>query len=932
MCATGTRFAIMDGDESYRGSSSEPMPWQFDSLGTLGQSGLGSMEGKFKLILSSSTNSNISDENVTGIRIYTASLDPANDDYIANVLNTDPAMFQRENHLLYAEFPVENELATVSWEPHAVGLLSGSAASDESVYFSSLSMEERFGRFDTRYTTPRTPSIISQPFGETEYDLFHFETISDGAVANTAYKISISNIKRSSDKGNPWGTFTVEVRDFSDTDKDKRVLEQYTQCDLNPASENYVARKVGDYRLRYYHDSESVRERELLVQGRYPNQSNRIRIVMNVNVEDRKIPSSVIPFGFRGVPVLKTNDTLTDSTRYALSETGGRSATGTKIAHPTRHNAAAADRDPRLSLTAVGYNAVAANNPQGPSTVASMAWEGVTGFADNHLGLALTGSIVPPIPFRFKVTKGAVKPDTSVPGVAGSQELVDGSYYWGVMFQRIQSSGSGDNGTTTDPSLKSNGGGGQNKLIANYSKLLGLKNMGALVTGSAADHFHHNKFTLARVALMNELSGRSVLSAVTAELTGTAKSHMLEAAYIRNGRPNPLNLSVSDGLKTDRITLGTLTTLTASATYNRFAGYAKFSTFFYGGWDGTNILDKDMASMNDRGCSSESGGRASVASPSTDTDLDIGLHGDNTFGKGSDNSIVASYKEAANIMANQYNTRVNIVTVPGIRESAITDYVGTKVKEYSKAIYIMDMASYDDDKNRLFDSSAERPSVDQTVKKFDGRGLNNNYVATYFPDVTIEDEDNSRRVRVPASIAAIGALAYNDYLRYPWFAPAGFNRSGLSFVTATRTRLNSKDRDDLYEARINPIATFPNSGFVIFGQKTLQNFRSALDRVNVRRMLLEVKRQIVDVALKIVFEANTPETRAKFVAQVTPILSTIQSQEGIDKFKVIMDDSNNTAADAEANRLNGQIILVPTRAVEFIAMDFIITNSGVEFE
>ena len=136
----------------------------------------------------------------------------------------------------------------------------------------------------------------------------------------------------------------------------------------------------------------------------------------------------------------------------------------------------------------------------------------------------------------------------------------------------------------------------------------------------------------------------------------------------------------------------------------------------------------------------------------------------------------------------------------------------------------------------------------------------------------------------------------------------------------------------MYETRINPIASFPDGGFVIFGQKTLQQAKSALDRVNVRRMLLEVKRIVSDIANGLIFEQNTPVTRQRFIDSTKPRLARIQSNQGIDSFRVIMDSSNNTAEDAEQNRLNGRIVLVPTRAAEFIAIDFIITNSGVSFE
>jgi phage tail sheath protein FI len=277
-------------------------------------------------------------------------------------------------------------------------------------------------------------------------------------------------------------------------------------------------------------------------------------------------------------------------------------------------------------------------------------------------------------------------------------------------------------------------------------------------------------------------------------------------------------------------------------------------------------------------------------------------------------------------------TRINILAIPGIRDSFVTDRAADRTRDYSQAIYLMDIPSYTDGDVRIFDGDDLRPNVEKTRAKMDSRAVDNNYAAAYFPDVSMIDDRNGNPVKVPASIAALAALGFNDSVAYPWFAPAGFNRAALSNVVNVATRLNSADRDNLYDSRVNPIASFPQAGFVIFGQKTLQQARSALDRVNVRRMLLEVKRLVSSVATKLVFEQNTPGTRAKFISQVTPLLATIQSQQGVDQFRVIMDDSNNTVDDVESNRLNGRIVLVPTRAVEFIAIDFIITNSGVSFE
>jgi phage tail sheath protein FI len=334
-----------------------------------------------------------------------------------------------------------------------------------------------------------------------------------------------------------------------------------------------------------------------------------------------------------------------------------------------------------------------------------------------------------------------------------------------------------------------------------------------------------------------------------------------------------------------------------------------------------------MSELNDRASSSDSGGKAVSG-----VDSRINMPSTYTPGLAAENNTVVAYRTGGKILTDELASRVNIITIPGIRDSFITDYVSERTRDYSKAIYLMDIPAYDSSNNRLYTDSTSRPAVRNTAEAFESRAIDNNYVASYFPDVIINDEDNNRAVSVPASVVALGALGFNDSVAYPWFAPAGFNRGALENVLNTKVRLTTADRDTLYEAKINPIANFPNGGFVIFGQKTLQQAQSSLDRVNVRRMMLEVKRIVSDVALKIVFEQNTPSTRARFVSQVTPLLATIQSQQGIDQFKVIMDSSNNTQLDVEQNRLNGRIVLVPTRAVEFIAIDFIVTNAGVSFE
>lgn len=793
----------------------------------------------FKLIISSTLGTAFGNaDGLPGLKIYSASMDPTSDDYFGKLLNTDPDKFVEAQHLLYADFAVDYELATVT----SVAVLSGSDVTSANSGEATFPMRDAFGHFDTRYRAPKTTWFISQPFGRTEHNLFYFEALDDGEFANTLYKVSISNIRASIDESNPYGTFTVLIRAWDDTDTNQKVLEQFSNCTLDPYADNYVAKVIGDRKVYFNFDAESELERRLVNSGKYPNNSNLVRVVMNESVDKALTPVKSLPFGFRGPELLKTNDTLTDS-----------------------------------AASSYRLGGVVTNS--------------------------LTASILPPLPFRFKVTRGEVKTSGFV-GNPGPTELSNGSFYWGVKYER-----------TTDP-LNSNIISEKNNLLEAYSKMLGLSKLDVLVTGSGADTLNNNKFTLAKVALSN--------GALT-DLTASINEHMREAAYMRDAVLDTTDYTVNDPiLASRRLTFGTLAAQTSSVDFNRFTQYMKFTNMMYGGFDGVNTLDRDARRLNDKASSFDTGGGA-------DTNYVAPGLAYNPNGTGATNNTVASYLAAANIMLNPMVSSINIIAAPGIRETYVTDQILAKTKSYGLALYLLDMAMYDDTTTRLFDDSTSKPDVDKTMAQFSSRGIDNSYAATYFPDVMINDDVNNRRVKVPSSVTAMAALGLNDRVAYPWFAPAGFNRAALDFVKNIQVRLSSDDRDALYDARINPIATFPRQGFVIFGQKTLQMKKSALDRVNVRRMLLEIKRVIVGVASKLVFEQDTQALRDKFNEEAGAFISLVQVQQGIEKFKIIMDDTNNTQEDKDLNRLNGRILVVPTRSIEFISIDFIITQTGVSF-
>jgi len=210
-------------------------------------------------------------------------------------------------------------------------------------------------------------------------------------------------------------------------------------------------------------------------------------------------------------------------------------------------------------------------------------------------------------------------------------------------------------------------------------------------------------------------------------------------------------------------------------------------------------------------------------------------------------------------------------------------------------------------------------------------GTDSSYAATYWPWLQTIDPDLGGQVWVPASTMMLGVYAFNDNAGEPWFAPAGLSRGGLSTVIRAERNLTNGNRNTLYEANVNPIATFPNTGVVVFGQKTLQKKASALDRVNVRRLLIALKNYISQIADNLVFEQNTIATRNNFLSQVNPYLESVQQRQGLYAFKVVMDDSNNTPDVIDRNQLVGQIYLQPTKTAEFIYLDFNILPTGATF-
>ena len=514
----------------------------------------------------------------------------------------------------------------------------------------------------------------------------------------------------------------------------------------------------------------------------------------------------------------------------------------------------------------------------------------ITGQSGGFLDLtALRKVNEPPVPFRKKVTDGVIDSAT---------ELANSSFYWGVQFEHVELITKPNASTLKNKSIESFA-----KYFPNFSTVTGSVVVGDN-TGTAdtaangildADRFCNNIFSLERIQV------------VTGSSTRADVRQWAEAVYVRNG-----NIESNAANKTRAFS-----TVDLLETTNR--QFAKFTMFLQGGFNGVNLFDRDESNL-----------------------LNNAVSSDMIYGNGrllNEGPNVKAYTKAVDIMQNTTNVDIQLLAIPGIRHPIITDYTTIAVEDRFDALYIMDIEQYDEDgtsaENEIRNDS-QITSVSNTISSFRDRSLDSSFAAAYFPDINYSAPDGVN-LYVPPSVLVLGAMALNDAVGHPWFAPAGNTRGALPQVALeARVRLKDGDLDSLYDERINPLVAFvgavksgqnPPSGLVIWGQKTLQLAASSLDRVNVRRLLIEIRRQVRDIAQTILFEPNREATLARFSAAVTPRLQRIQALAGLERFRVIIDSSTTTQSDVENNTVRGKIFVQPTKSIEFVSLDFVVANN-----
>ena len=763
----------------------------------------GGVDKQFKMIIKGAAGTNTTSS-------YVFNFNENDSRYIRKVFNTNP---QRTNTTI-ANTPVYYWLGETFDRHLAANVTSANTfAAVVEIKSSSAGGDDYLAPLQAA----QTPAIISNRPGIAvdPVDLMTFHALGEpGDWSNRNIKVSIQDIVRSTNDSTEYGTFSVVLRHLSDSDNVVRVIEQFNNCDLNPDSLNYVARKIGD---RYEEWSED--ERRYVQRGDYNSNSSYIRVAVASDVAAKLTDPTLLPFGWRGI--VKYNDEESVSSWDQATS------------NPAEDNWITAS----AGLTAPAY------------TLATTGSTFVFGALANANAF-YSASVLYPVPeLRVSASAGNLSNNTDA--------------YFG--YQTTKTAG----GTVFDTSnidlLRPRGG-----MVAN---MFAVANSGAE---------RSMLFTLDDVA-----QGVGSINGVW-----VSGSH---AATTANGAP-----------------FGSYTYASGAVSGVLDAGYDRFTVPMYGGFDGTSVLEMDPFSN-----------RVFPASPT-----DRNSYTFNTI------------RRAIDSVADPEVVQMNVASMPGLTNEGLTTNLVRTCEERADALAVIDLpngyAPREDAKAAVRNNSAS--TIRQAVNGLRARGLNSSYGCTFYPWVRARDAVNGALVWLPPSVAAIGTFSSSQRKTQVWFAPAGFNRGGLSDGAAgipvidVAHQLRRKDRDDLYAANINPIAKFPAEGIVIFGQKTLQVTPSALDRINVRRLMIFVKKRISQMAATILFDPNVKTTWARFTSQVEPFLANVKTSFGLSDYKVVLDETTTTAELIDRNILYAKIFLKPTRAIEFIAIDFNITRTGASFD
>ena len=797
-------------------------------------------------------------EGQDGNQSFTASVnfDDTSDKYIRKVLNTNPALTNtaittaanKKTYWLgetYDRFlqdtvgDASNAAATAC----AVILPLGSGSYLKHSMLGGLA-NSKTGWFFAQHLDP-DPTAYS-PLNMQK--LFRFQSLDSGEWNQNNLKISVQDVKYPTNDFTEYGTFTVLIRKMEDNDKAVKVVERYSNINLNPSSKNFIARAIGD-RYRTWDDT----ERRYRVYGDYENKSRFVRVELNEAVLAGRHDAQCLPFGVYGPPRFKafqvhsgSKDPVIFSMHTMAVNASTSSFARTAGAHGDRRH-----MDYEGGMLWVGSTDRVGT---GSNFEFIQAGEngGTLGYGTQYVSYA--GHKAPASQDTVPFTASFLFPETAVRSSSLEQKVTNAKKaYWGYDSTKF-----GDNNIRYDKS---------NVDVLRAAPLDLSNDSIGLFDDSAY-------FEYSWIFSLDDLGDSST------GVVYSSGSRGIEASLTTGSWKNVLDL-----------------------------GYDRFTSPLYGGFDGLDITEQDPFN-NTRMGTSETTSYA-----------------------------FNSVKRAVDSCADPEEVEFNIMTAPGITKTAITDQIMAVCEDRGDSLAIVDLEGGFTPPHENTDAIEDRlGSVITTVNSLNDRKLNSSYACAYYPWVQIKDTVNDTQLWVPPSVVALGTLSNSQKKSELWFAPAGFTRGGLTQgaagvpVLQARERLRSEERDKLYDANINPIATFPAEGIIVFGQKTLQVTPSALDRINVRRLLIYLKKEVSKIAATTLFEPNVQVTWDRFLGKVNPFLESVKTRLGLTDYKVVLDETTTTTELIDRNILYAKVFLKPARAIEYIALDFTITNSGAAFE
>ena len=827
-----------------------------DGGGTIGSVLMDAAKEQFVMLLNGHKSTTDYPNEIIASFSSTATDSSGNSLFFADVLNTDPSKLQQAGHYLYSYFDIPASQAIVdgtgvvaagSEKFTSVGeelldcafLLTSSIPRNAASSAGALTVPN-FENFSDRFRTASTPMFISQYLDRQQFNLFRFHALDDGNVGNTEIKVTIRNITPPEEDG-AYGKFDVMIRAFENDDGTIAPLsgsESFVGCTLDPSSNDYIARLIGDRHYYYNFDAKAQGQR-FVSAGEHRSGSSFVRVEVAPDVEKQLLPAKVLPAGFRGVGHLVTS--------------------GSGIM----------------------------SNPQHPLVGGSVI-PSTTEWAQNL--------VQPPIPYRIRIS------DDESSGIGDGSRVLDSNLCWGLQVDRFHTIKAPNDSSVKNKSIPS--------YLAYYPSFSTLRQKSFVTNNPGVadaagtvydcDRFNNNKFSLENILVHT----RSDADIVDGEQWAYSK-------YSRSRTIEPL-LHGSDLTSRSGVRFLDFSKDVTHANLSAVKNYLKFTVPLQGGFDGVNMFVAEKKHFSNVAAYFELN--------------------DSAQGK-KKGQVTGAYLKALELLRDKSEVDIKLLAIPGIRVEAITNAALSVAEERFDTFYVMDIEEVDANLGTVVTSSNQTISPSLTAERFRSRAMNSTFAATYFPDVetaNISNSDGDSTVFVPPSVAALRVYSRLNS-QGSVAAPAGAVRGVIDTAAGGegfRLKVQFDDTQkttvkELYDTAINPIISTEN-GLILFGQRTMfTTAESMLQRISIRRMVIDIRRAVRLVAERVIFEQNTERTLSDFKANLEPILSRFVRAGGISRFRVVVDETTTTQADIEANVVRGKVFLQPTRSEEIVQVDFV---------